>query len=174
MWERLVELARDPDWRASFRIPLVVYNLLHELMEISSSESPTSPAGLRAARQSIDDQLQDPVDAERLAALAGLSRFHFIRAFKKEFGCSPVQYQIGQRMAVAKTLLMAGMSVKETAYRVGYEDLCYFSRVFKAKTGIAPSLYHDQRREGERALSRRREYLNRNLLAGQQAPPTHS
>jgi len=39
-----------------------------------------------------------------------------------------------------KSLLEQGdLSVKEVAYRLGFEDQYHFSRLFKKKTGIAPS-----------------------------------
>ena len=55
---------------------------------------------------------------------------------------SPTEYQQSIRINEAKFLLEQGrMSVQEVARSVGIEDQYYFSRLFKARTGIAPSLW---------------------------------
>ena len=64
-----------------------------------------------------------------------------MRAFKRQFGLAPLQYQIGKRMTIARQALTEGASVKEAAARAGYDDLCYFSKLFKQKIWMTPSTY---------------------------------
>jgi AraC-like DNA-binding protein len=60
--------------------------------------------------------------------------------FKNYTGMTPYQYFIQLKIHRAKELLGLGRySVKEIAFTLGFSDPYYFSRLFKKKTGIAPS-----------------------------------
>ena len=60
--------------------------------------------------------------------------------FYKNFQCSPTEYRLRKRIALAKELLCAGeFTVAEIASYIGFDDSSYFSRVFKAETGFTPS-----------------------------------
>lgn len=67
------------------------------------------------------------------------------RAFKKGTGKTPVQYLTGLRIDFAKRLFEKTcsdeLSVKFVASQVGFDDPYYFSRVFKAETGLSPLLW---------------------------------
>jgi AraC-like DNA-binding protein len=61
------------------------------------------------------------------------------KIFKTYTSMTPYQYYINIKIDEAKKLLEHGsITVKETAYRLGFEDQYYFSRLFKSKTGVAP------------------------------------
>lgn len=77
-----------------------------------------------------------------LAQQAGLSSSHFRLLFKKITGMTAVQYQNQIRIGRAKDLLMSGeCNVTEAALSVGFQDIYYFSRLFKKLTGESPSGY---------------------------------
>jgi AraC-like DNA-binding protein len=117
------------------------------LLALTRSPAQPSTALQRvfAARRQIDEHPCEAVPVSKLAQLSRLSRFHFIRAFRKEVGMSPRQYQIHRRMTVARRLLLEGRSVKETALACGFDDLFYFSKLFKQKLGVPPSQYRHTR-----------------------------
>ena len=72
-----------------------------------------------------------------------LSQAYFRRIFREIYGCSVVDFINGLRIERAKTLLLGrNMTVKEVSGECGFEDEKYFSRVFRAITGIAPSRYN--------------------------------
>jgi AraC-like DNA-binding protein len=53
---------------------------------------------------------------------------------------TPYQYFIHIKIQKAKSLLtQKDASVKEVAYKLGFDDQFYFSRLFKNKTGFSPS-----------------------------------
>lgn len=94
--------------------------------------------------QYIDDHLADNITVEDLARLVYLHPNYFIVFFKSMMGHSPIQYVNHRRMELAKSLLlMQECSVSDIAAQVGMQ-IYYFSRMFKAHTGLTPSRYRKQ------------------------------
>lgn len=92
--------------------------------------------------QAIRDDPGADHGLDALADLAGLSPYHFARAFKATTGASPLQYVIAQRIELAQVLLKAtSLPVAEIAYRAGYEDVARFTRQFKARVGTTPGRF---------------------------------
>lgn len=89
----------------------------------------------------IDTNFGTAINLELLARLLFTSKYHLIRVFKKYYGVTPRQYLINKRIEQAKKILKTGKSVSETCYSVGFESIHSFSNLFKAKTGMAPSIY---------------------------------
>jgi AraC-like DNA-binding protein len=74
--------------------------------------------------------------------VAGLSRFHFIKAFRKAMGQSPYQFLLRLRLEEAKRLLTTTrLSVEEIALTVGFSSSAQFVRMFKAVVGTTPGAY---------------------------------
>lgn len=76
---------------------------------------------------------------------------HLRRLFKGEMGCTPVEYLTDLRIGYAKKRMedtgMRTASVAQIALMSGFRDPCYFSRVFKKKTGLSPAEYMKKIRE---------------------------
>jgi AraC family transcriptional regulator len=82
------------------------------------------------------------ISLDALAAIAGISSYHFIRQFKKSMNVSPLQYIIGLRMEAAKKLLMqSDLSITEIALEVGYDSISHFINLFKRHTGVTPAQF---------------------------------
>lgn len=78
----------------------------------------------------------------RIAEAVGMTESHLIREFKKLHGTTPKQYHLQVVMKRASALLAGtGMSVKEVAYSLGYEDPATFSRSFSRVVGMNPMAY---------------------------------
>jgi AraC-like DNA-binding protein len=93
------------------------------------------------------NHLNQPLNATRLASLAGFSVSHYFAVFKRRTGSSPIDYFIGLRMGKACRLLVETRSpVKDIAAQLGYDDPFYFSRVFKSVNALAPTAYRTARR----------------------------
>ncbi|MEL7425336.1 MAG: AraC family transcriptional regulator [Bacteroidota bacterium] len=89
----------------------------------------------------LDTNFDQDIKLDLLARLQFTSKFHLIRIFKKYYGITPRQYLINKRIEVAKKSLRSGKSVSDTCYSVGFDSINSFSNLFKAKTGVSPSVY---------------------------------
>ena len=95
---------------------------------------------LRRARDHADRCYAEPVDVESLAAVAGLSKYHFLRLFKATYGVTPGEYLSQRRIERAQDLLRAtNLTVTEVCHAVGFSSLGSFSSRFRAVVGESPS-----------------------------------
>jgi len=89
----------------------------------------------------LQERFSEPVSLEEISSIAGLSRFHLLRAFKKRYGVPPHAYQVNLRISCARRLLRKGVSSGETALYVGFADQSHFTRHFKRILGVTPGQY---------------------------------
>jgi transcriptional regulator GlxA family with amidase domain len=109
-----------------------------------TSESEAVNLRLLRARNHMDRRYAEPLDVEQLAALAFMSRAHFIREFKRVFDETPYRYL--QRRRVERAMFMLrhnDMSVTEVCMAVGFSSLGTFSRTFSEIVGRSPSAYRE-------------------------------
>jgi AraC family transcriptional regulator len=118
-----------------------------ETVEEPRSGSPLLPGyKLRQMTDWMAEHVAEDINLARLAAQAGLSKFHFQRLFKSAVGVSPSRYQINLRMNEARRLLReTKQSVVDVALEVGYTDPSHFAKLFRRETGLSPSDYRRQR-----------------------------
>jgi AraC-like DNA-binding protein len=97
---------------------------------------------LRQARDRIDRDYAQPVGIPALAAAAGYSTTHFIRAFRAAYGETPGAYRTRRRVERACELLRSvNLSVTEICHTVGFTSLGSFSARFSGLMGQSPSAY---------------------------------
>jgi len=89
----------------------------------------------------LDLNVGEGIHLELLAHLRFTTKFHLIRVFKKYYRIIPGQYLINKRIEKAKEKLRSGESVSDTCYSVGYDSISSFCNLFRAKTGVSPSVY---------------------------------
>jgi AraC-like DNA-binding protein len=109
------------------------------------------PPSLPNIRAYIDRHYAKPLTVPHLATLAGLSTFHFIRAFRAESGVTPHQYLRDRRLARARELLVTTpLPVTDVCDAVGFQSLGSFCALFKRVTGESPAAYRAARRKSPR------------------------
>jgi len=82
------------------------------------------------------------VSMQNLAELFGMSQRNFTRRFRLATNMTPTQYLQNERLREAKELLKSSnLSISEIAYRVGYLDVSYFTKLFKKLSSITPKQY---------------------------------
>jgi AraC-like DNA-binding protein len=102
----------------------------------------TRLASLRSARDRIDRDFAAEIDIAALAAHAGYSRYHFIRAFRAAYGATPGDYLSRRRVERARELFRTvNLTVTEVCFLVGFSSLGSFSSRFSELTGCSPSEY---------------------------------
>jgi AraC-like DNA-binding protein len=95
---------------------------------------------LRRARDHADRHYAEPLDLDALAAVAGLSKYHFHRLFTATYGLSPAAHVSRRRVERAQDLLRAtNLTVTEVCHAVGFASLGSFSSRFRDLVGESPS-----------------------------------
>ncbi|PZQ57772.1 MAG: AraC family transcriptional regulator [Phenylobacterium zucineum] len=90
----------------------------------------------------MQEHLDRPIRLQELAALVGLSRFHFCTAFRQATGLAPHAYLTRMRMLHACAHLQeTALPIGEVAAAVGYASLSAFSVAFRRNMGVTPSAY---------------------------------
>lgn len=99
-----------------------------------------SPTVLRRAIERLRSDSDADVSLAALAADAGLSRFHFCRAFKESTGLSPHAWLRQHRLEQAMNMLRdTDVSVVSIAAALGYSSQTAFAAAFRKLTGETPS-----------------------------------
>lgn len=110
---------------------------------------------LRRARDHVDRHFAEDLDLDRLARVAGVSKYHFVRSFEAAYGETPIRYLTRRRIERAQDLLRsANLTVTEVCMAVGYASLGSFSTRFRALTGESPVAYRDRWAAGVRRTCR--------------------
>ena len=92
------------------------------------------------ARFQMRSEISKNFDLEKFAEKNNIGYSWFRRMFKNYTGLSPRQYCLQLKIMRAKGLLLTtNLSIKEISYELGFDSIYYFSRLFKQKTGVAPS-----------------------------------
>ncbi len=122
------------------------YFLLEQLLRDYASAGEREPiAEPRAEVKAVCDYLaahaDEQVSLDTLGEIAGLSKYHLLRAFTKETGITPYSYLETIRIDRAKALLRQGVAPAEAALAAGFSDQSHFSNAFKRFIGLTPGQY---------------------------------
>jgi AraC family transcriptional regulator of adaptative response/methylated-DNA-[protein]-cysteine methyltransferase len=99
----------------------------------------THAAAIAAACRSIEEHDGERVDAGRLAAAAGMSRFHFDRVFKRETGVTPASYAAAIRARRVRAALSREATVTDAIYAAGYNSSGRFYETSNEVLGMTPT-----------------------------------
>ena len=99
-----------------------------------------------AARELIDADPARDHSLHNLSSQVAMSPFLFARVFRELIGLPPHKYLVRLRLQYARTLLQSGMSVTETCYASGFNNLSHFVRTFRRRFGYVPSAAKSSRR----------------------------
>ncbi|GAA4427220.1 hypothetical protein GCM10023188_10060 [Pontibacter saemangeumensis] len=95
--------------------------------------------------QYIKENITSKIDVDKLSDKACMSRASFFRKFKEEFGFTPADYILKERIRLAKTYLRNPYnSVTQACYMAGFHNLSYFIRAFKTQVGATPKAFQLQ------------------------------
>lgn len=94
----------------------------------------------------IEEHLNETISIEQLSQMVHLSKFYFIRLFKKHMGVSPYHYvQIARINQAKKLLVTTSYRINEIAEMTGFPSAARFTRLFSESVGMTPSHYRQTR-----------------------------
>ena len=100
------------------------------------------PGAMRRVREHVEGHLSESMDLAELAAVAGLSVYHFTRAFKQSAGVTPHHYLVRRRIERAQEMLArSGLPLSEIALATGFSDQSHLSRHFRQMLGMTPGQF---------------------------------
>lgn len=104
--------------------------------------------GLEEVRRLLDEAPSLRISLAEMADRAGLSRFHFLREFRRAYGVTPHAYAVNRRVMNARQLLLQGRPISMAALESGFADQAHLTRVFLRTMGVTPGEFRrafDQR-----------------------------
>jgi len=99
---------------------------------------------LLRARDYIHDNVAEDISIDELGQVASLSKYHFIRLFRKQFGLTPHQYILNLKVNKARFFLEVGLPPSDVAQQFGFFDVSHLNRHFKRAFGLTPKQYQLQ------------------------------
>ena len=150
--ERLVAVSRTTDANKDILAGFTLQELLVRLMQTQARQlifhdyaRHLTTHRFAAVVGYIKQHLTENLTIDKLSELACMSKATFFRVFKREFGLTPVEFIIRERLSEAKRLLRHPcMAVAEVCLRAGFNNLSYFQALFKKHEGVTPGTYKKQ------------------------------
>lgn len=142
MLQRLCQTCTMPGSLKALRAKSLFFSVMDEVLTCSENRNKESGRALvEKAIEHMNSHYMEQLTIPKLAEQYGLGSKQFAYLFQKHVNMSPNEYLITQRVSRAKELLCTTVcSVSEISDWVGYSDPYYFSKLFKKRTGISPSM----------------------------------
>ncbi|MDL2256383.1 AraC family transcriptional regulator [Parabacteroides sp. OttesenSCG-928-K15] len=122
----------------------ILSQLLSRFLRHATPKGEVSDIRIAKVLHFIRKHIDQPIRICQLAEICHLSDDHFIRLFKKEMSCTPINYINQKKIERAQLMLLVeNVSVKDIAYRLSFENISYFNRVFKQITQFTPTQYYE-------------------------------
>jgi AraC family transcriptional regulator len=101
----------------------------------------------------IDEFLDLDLTRENIAAVAGLSKYHFGKAFRHSTGMTVHSYVLARRMRRSQVLLAkSDLPLAAIAQAAGFSSQSHFTSVFSTRVGIPPGSYRNSQRYKRRLV----------------------
>jgi AraC family transcriptional regulator len=126
-------------------VPLLIESVLGTVSGLKPL--PLNPSARDGRRVSdalyyIEQNSQEVLDLDSLAAQAGMSKYHFLRTFRRAVGMAPYQYLLTSRLRkVAVRLAASADPIANIALEEGFGDLSTFNRRFRGVFGSTPQRF---------------------------------
>jgi AraC-like DNA-binding protein len=95
----------------------------------------------------MKENLEKRLTLNEIAQSVGYSASYFSSIFKKETGYAPLNYFNLLKIQQACFLIdTTEMTFRQICYKIGIEDVYYFSRLFRKIMGVSPRIYKKEQR----------------------------
>lgn len=106
---------------------------------------PLMNAAVSGVRTFVHENIARKITLEDLASTANMSKFHFLREYKKQTGQLPMAYVRSVRIEKAKNLIACtNLPLKAIAVMVGFSNEYQLSSIIKKFTGHTPSYFREE------------------------------
>lgn len=145
--EKIAQATSSRDVVADISVSLYLTNimtmiLINKYKPVSNSRYLQHSSDINKVTDYIHSNYSSKISTDDLLELVHLSKYHFLRIFKKYTGKSPYEYLINYRINQSKILLKdTTFSVNEISFKVGYGNTNNFIRDFKKYVGLTPHKY---------------------------------
>lgn len=147
---KLIRICMARDTGKDILADLALKELLVRIMQTQHINSAAGDELMVTANRSpmayimtyIRENIHEKIQITDLSNKACMSKATFYRVFKREFGISPLEYILLEKMARAKELLAnPAFKISAISDELGFSDVNYFIRLFKKMEGITPNYY---------------------------------
>ena len=123
-------------------LSVYVHRLLATISERIFAQTKSAKQSLANAEAYLRQNFNQQISITEVAENVEMSVYHFTRQFHKQYGVSPYEYLIMQRISNAKRFLLnSNMTTKEIAIACGYNNSSIFIAAFKTRVGLTPSQF---------------------------------
>lgn len=142
--ERLEMSVKDRQFGAELMRGTLLAQLMVQLNRIMQRDASRENTAVEcnekisAALSYINENLTGNLSVDELAAMCYLSRYHFMRLFKQQTGCTVHNYIRQKRLVLAARLIREGMSASNAAAECGFTDYSAFHKAFSKTFGVSP------------------------------------
>jgi AraC-like DNA-binding protein len=145
--DRLLSISTENNAAKDVLVDFTLKELLIRLMQtqarkliLDNYHKNTSTNRFAFVVEYIKSHIHEDITIDKLSNLCYMSKPNFFRCFKREFGISPVDFVIQERIKAAKKLLKdINVTISQACYSVGINNLSYFFKLFKRIEGITPN-----------------------------------
>jgi len=112
--------------------------ILHYTHQVKNPEEVGDKNVISRTVELIQETSQQSLSLDSLAKEAGMSKYHYLRTFKKHTGLTPHQYTLSVRVQKATERIISGESILQAGIESGFSDQSHFTRHFKRIYGYTP------------------------------------
>lgn len=120
------------------------YSNYLDLFSKRSKSNKINENTIKNIKDFIINNIANELTIEKIALEMNMSKFYFLKEFKKQTGITPYQYILKIKMEKASELLInTNQSLAEIAYSLGFNDQSHFSNTFKRFFNKSPKEYRN-------------------------------
>lgn len=139
---QILSLQTHTNARTEYAISVKIHELLNELVIQKNQltfEEEDIPDYIQKLQIFLDEHYREKITLDFLEKKYMVNKYQLNKEFSKYIGVPPNDYLITNRINRSKNLLrFTNASINEIAYEIGIENVPYFCRLFKTKTGMTP------------------------------------
>lgn len=141
IFKKIDDCKKDKSYENWIVISAVI-ELFVYLDKYSIESIPSAPGIISKAIEYINRNIERNITINEIASHIHISKYYFLRQFKKLTGITVMKYILKTRIAMAKNMLLhEKTSITEISNRCGFSSVSYFSRIFKEETTLTPLKY---------------------------------